>query len=211
MTQWMDEIFQDILEGNAKEAKAKVEAALAANLDPADILNQGMVSAMAEVGRRFERGDYFVPEMLISARAMKEGLAILKPHLVKANIKPLGRVVIGTVRGDQHDIGKNLVSMMLEGTGFEVQDLGTDVAAEKFVEAARVGRADIVGLSSLLTTTMVNMKTVIQAFEEAGMRSKIKIMVGGAPVTETFAREIGADGYASDASRAAVLARSLLV
>ena len=164
---------------------------------------------MGEVGRLFEEGEYFVPEMLISARAMQAGLAILKPKLVTGNYQPLGKVVIGTVKGDLHDIGKNLVSMMLEGAAFEIVDLGTDVAPEKFVEAVKSTGANIVAMSALLTTTMPNMKVTLEALKAAGIRDTVKVMVGGAPLTDNYAHDIGADGYAPDASRAVVLARSL--
>jgi 5-methyltetrahydrofolate--homocysteine methyltransferase len=167
-----------------------------------------MVAAMTEVGRMFEQGEFFVPEMLISARAMKAGLALLTPHLKNANVQAAGKVAIGTVKGDLHDIGKKLVGMMLEGTGFEVRDLGTDVAPEAFVSAAE--DVDVIALSALLTTTMSNMKDVVDALQTAGKRSRVKVIIGGAPVTEEFARRIGADGYAPDASRAASLAKSLL-
>jgi 5-methyltetrahydrofolate--homocysteine methyltransferase len=169
-----------------------------------------MVAAMGEVGRLFEEGEYFVPEMLISARAMQAGLGVLKPHLVNANIKSAGKVLAGTVKGDLHDIGKNLVCMMLEGAGFEIQDLGTDVTPDKFVKAVQASGADVIALSALLTTTMPNMKATIEALKAAGVREQVKVMVGGAPVTETYAAQIGADGYAPDASRAVSLAKTLV-
>ena len=205
----IDNIYQAILEGETSETKDHVQAALEANLPPHEILQQGMIAAMGEVGRLFEEGEYFVPEMLIAARAMQAGLAILKPKLVDAGIKPIGKVAIGTVKGDLHDIGKNLVAMMMEGAGFEVVDLGTDVAPEAFVEAAKHG-ANIIGLSALLTTTMPAMETTIQVIQAAGIRDQVKILVGGAPVTAEYAAQIGADGYAPDASQAANLAKSLL-
>jgi len=210
MNEIIKPVFESVLSGNAGAVKSGVEAALSAGMEPAAILNEGLIAAMSEVGRRFEEGEYFVPEMLIAARAMKEGLALLKSRLLEADVQPAGKVVLGTVRGDMHDIGKNLVGMMLEGAGFEVLDLGTDVTAEKFIAAARAGNADLIGLSALLTTTMPNMKTTIQALKSAGLAGKVKVIVGGAPVTEVYARGIGADGYAPDASRAAALARSLL-
>ena len=206
----LQEIYDGILNGDNKAVPAKVQAALDSGIDPSSILNMGMVAAMAEVGRLFEEGEYFVPEMLISARSMQAGLAVLKPHLVQANIKSAGKVVAGTVKGDLHDIGKNLVCMMLEGAGFEIQDLGTDVSPEKFVDAVKSGQADIVALSALLTTTMPNMKTTIEALKEAGLRDQVKVMIGGAPVTDGYALQIGADGYSPDASRAVSLARSLV-
>jgi 5-methyltetrahydrofolate--homocysteine methyltransferase len=207
----ISEIFEAILEGQQKKAVEKVTQALEENVDPSVILNEGMVKAMAEVGRLFEEGEYFVPEMLIAARAMQNGLAVLKPHLIQADIKSSGKIVAGTVKGDLHDIGKNLVAMMLEGAAFEIVDLGSDVSPEKFVEAVRSSGADIVAMSALLTTTMPNMKTTIEALEAAGLRDKVKVIVGGAPLTPEYAKQIGADGYAADASRAVALAKSLLV
>jgi 5-methyltetrahydrofolate--homocysteine methyltransferase len=206
----ISEIYEAILEGQQKKAVEKVNQALAENVDPSIILNEGMVKAMAEVGRLFEEGEYFVPEMLIAARAMQNGLAVLKPHLVQADIKSSGKVVAGTVKGDLHDIGKNLVAMMLEGAAFEIVDLGSDVSPEKFVEAVRSSGADIVAMSALLTTTMPNMKTTIEALEAAGLRDKVKVIVGGAPLTPEYAKQIGADGYAADASRAVALAKSMI-
>ena len=204
------EIFDSILEGSQKVTVVKVQAALDAGINPGVILNDGMVAAMAEVGRLFEEGEYFVPEMLIAARAMQNGLAVLKPFLASANVKSQGKVVAGTVKGDLHDIGKNLVCMMLEGAAFEIVDLGSDVTPEKFVEAVRSTGADVICMSALLTTTMPNMKTTIEALKTAGLRDRVKVMVGGAPLTDQYAREIGADGYAADASRAVALAKSLM-
>jgi 5-methyltetrahydrofolate--homocysteine methyltransferase len=210
MEQVMQEIYTSILNGENKVVPVKVQAALDAGVDASKILNEGMIAAMAEVGRLFEEGEYYVPEMLISARSMQAGLAVLKPHLMQANVKSAGRVLAGTVKGDLHDIGKNLVCMMLEGAGFEIQDLGTDVAPEKFVAAAREGEVDIIALSALLTTTMPNMKVTIEALKEAGLRENVKVIIGGAPVTDSYAQQIGADGYSPDASRAVSLAKSLL-
>jgi len=206
----LDAIYQSVIEGDAQGVSEGVQGALEAGQDPGEILNQGMISAMAEVGRRFEAQEMFVPEMLIAARAMKAGMAILKPYLLEADIEPVGRVVLATVKGDLHDIGKNLVGMMLEGAGFEVVDLGVDVAPEGFVEAVQEHRPDFVGMSALLTTTMPSMGTTVEALEEAGLREQVKVMVGGAPVTQQFAEEIGADIYAPDASSAATRAKSLL-
>ena len=210
MEQIMQELFTNILNGDNKTVPQTVQAALDAGIDASRILNEGMIAAMAEVGRLFEEGEYYVPEMLISARSMQAGLAVLKPHLVQANVKSAGKVVAGTVKGDLHDIGKNLVCMMLEGAGFEVHDLGTDVPPEKFVEAIQEQEVDIVALSALLTTTMPNMKVTIEALNEAGLRERVKVIIGGAPVTEGYAQQIGADGYSPDASRAVSLAKSLL-
>jgi len=204
------EIYDSILNGQQKVSSAKVQEALDQGINPVAILNDGMVAAMAEVGRLFEEGEYYVPEMLIAARAMQSGLAVLKPRLAAADVKSSGKVIAGTVKGDLHDIGKNLVCMMLEGAAFEIVDLGSDVSPEKFVEAVRTTGADIVALSALLTTTMPNMKVTIDALKAAGLRDKVKVMVGGAPLTDQYAREIGADGYSSDASRAVALAKSLV-
>jgi len=204
------EIYNAVIEGNAPGTQAAVQAALAEGLEPASLLTEGMIAAMKEVGRRFEEGDYFVPEMLIAARAMQSGLALLKPYLKDADIKPAGKVAIGTVKGDLHDIGKNLVGMMLEGGGFEVIDLGTDVTPGKFVEAVVNEHVQIIGLSALLTTTMSNMKNTIDALKDAGVREQVKVIIGGAPVTEEYAVKIGADGFSSDASRAVALAQSLM-
>ena len=204
------ETIQDcIIRGDKPGTAAAVEQALAEGATAASILNDAMIPAMAEVGARFERDEYFVPEMLIAARAMQAGMDKLRPLLVQSGVKPLATVAIGTVRGDLHDIGKNLVAMMLEGAGFAIQDLGTNAEPEKFVRAVQEG-AQIVALSALLTTTMANMKGTIEALKAAGVRDQIKIMVGGAPVTQAFADEIGADGYSADASSAARLARQLV-
>ncbi len=194
----LDDIYQSVIEGDMTGATEGVNKALAENLDAAEILNKGLIAAMSEVGRLFEEGEYFVPEMLIAARAMQASVAILKPRLLEADIKPLGKIVIGTVKGDLHDIGKNLVAMMLEGAGFEIIDLGTDVSPEKFVEAVKEHSAQFVGMSALLTTTMPAMKTSIEALQEAGVRDNVKILIGGAPVTQQYAEEIGADIYAPD-------------
>lgn len=164
---------------------------------------------MDEVGQRFEQGDFFVPEMLVSARAMQAGLQVLKPHLVQGEVRSAGKVALGTVQGDIHDIGKNLVCMMLEGAGFEVLDLGVDVSPDQFVQAAQDG-AQVIGMSALLTTTMGNMVTTIEALKAAGLRDKVKVIIGGAPVTEEYADRIGADASAKDASSATRLARSLI-
>ncbi len=205
----LDEIYNAVLEGNAPTAKAGVTAALAAGIAPETILKEGLIGAMAEVGRLFEANEYFVPEMLVAARAMQQGLAILKPHLAEGGATPMGKVVVGTVKGDLHDIGKNLVAMMLEGSGFEVIDLGTDVTPEKFVKAVVEQKPAVIGMSALLTTTMPSMGTTVQALQEAGVRDQVKVMIGGAPVTDEFAKRIGADGYAPDASSAVRLAKSL--
>ena len=209
MDQTLEPIYQAVLNGDKDAATENVQAALDAGTDAGVILQEGLIPAMGEVGRLFEAGDYYVPEMLIAARAMQAGLAILKPLLVDSDIKPTGKVAIGTVKGDLHDIGKNLVMMMIEGAGFNVIDLGVDVPPEKYVQVANDG-AQIIGMSALLTTTMPAMKKTIEALEDAGIRSSIKIMVGGAPLTKSFADEIGADGYAPDAASASELAAELI-
>ena len=203
-------IYDGVINGEQKTVTEGVQVALDAKVDPSTILNQGMIAAMTEVGRLFEAGEYYVPEMLIAARAMKSGLALLRPALIAANVQAVGKIVVGTVQGDLHDIGKNLVAMMLEGAGFEVVDLGIDVAPQKFVEAVKEHKPQFIGLSALLTTTMPNMKTTVDALSEAGVRSSVKVMIGGAPVTERYAREIGADIYSPDASSAARRAKEAL-
>jgi 5-methyltetrahydrofolate--homocysteine methyltransferase len=206
----LESLKKAIEEGQHKDATRHVQAALDAGADPGRILRDVMIPAMDEVGRRYECGDYFLPEMLISARAMKAALAILRPRLVATDVKPAGTVVAGTVRGDLHDIGKNLVCMMLEGAGFEVRDLGVDVPPEKFAEAVRQGGVDLLALSALLTTTLSNMKVTIEGLRAEGLRGNVGIMVGGAPVNEDLAREIGADGFAEDAAGAVAVARRLV-
>ena len=203
------QLYDAILKGDAKKAEEITKAALAANVDPGELVQKYMIPAMDEAGKRFECNDYFVPELLIAARAMKTSLALITPHLAKSGAEPAGRVVIGTVQGDLHDIGKNLVASMLEGAGFEVIDLGADVAPEKFVEAVKSG-ADIVCLSALLTVTMTSMRTTIEAIQQAGVRDRVRVMVGGAPVTAQFATEIGADGYGENANAAVSLARRMM-
>jgi 5-methyltetrahydrofolate--homocysteine methyltransferase len=202
----LKEIYTDIISGDAKSVSAKVPAALDAGETPSDILNQAMISAMQEVGRRFENGECYVPEMLIAARAMQAGVSILRPHLIAADIKPKGKIVLGTVKGDLHDIGKNIVGMMFEGAGFELIDLGVDAAPEKFIAAVREHQPDFLCMSALLTTTMANMIQTIQALKEAGLRSEVKVMVGGAPISKKFAQEIGADLFATNAAAAANMA-----
>jgi 5-methyltetrahydrofolate--homocysteine methyltransferase len=203
-------IYQGILEGDREAVTAAVQEAINAKMTAEKILKEGMMAAMGEVGRLFEEGEYFVPELLIAARAMQGGMVLLKPMLVSEDIEPVGRIVIGTVKGDLHDIGKNLVGMMLEGAGFEVTDLGSDVDAQKFVDAVKSTNAQVVGMSALLTTTMSNMPSTIEALKAAGLRDKVKVLVGGAPLTKAYADQIGADGYAPDASQAAKLALSLV-
>jgi 5-methyltetrahydrofolate--homocysteine methyltransferase len=203
-------LFTAIVTGDAQTARAAAQSAAAAGVSPQTALNEHMIPAMDEVGRLFEANEYFVPELLISARAMKAALEIFRPQLVAGGAQSAGAVVIGTVKGDLHDIGKNLVAAMLEGGGFEIIDLGVDVGPAKFLEAFDEHAPDIIALSALLTTTMPSIKLVIDAFEEAGLRDRVKIMVGGAPVTPDYARQMGADGYSETASGAVVLARELL-
>ena len=207
----LDDLKQNVIDGNAASVPNLVKQAMSEGVPPEKILNKGLISGMAEVGRLFEEGEFFVPEMLIAARAMKAGLELLRPHLAAANVKAVGKVIIGTVQGDLHDIGKNLVGMMLEGAGFEVIDLGTDVSPDKFVAAVKEHKPDLVGCSALLTTTMPKMKTTIEALTEAGLRPSVKVMIGGAPVTEKYAAEIGADLYAPDASSAANRAKQAML
>lgn len=210
MQEVLKKLFDAVLEGDFDGVETNVQAALDAKLDPNVILNEGMIAAMREVGCRFEAGEYYVPEMLIAARAMQTGMAILKPSLQQTDRKSSGKVVIGTVKGDLHDIGKNLVSLMLEGAGYEIVDLGVDVPIEEFIRVVREQKPDIVGMSALLTTTMQMMKQTIDAFEAAGLRDQVKFIIGGAPVTESYANQIGADGFSPDASRAVNVAKALL-
>ncbi len=210
MEQDVKPIYDGILKGDMAGVEDSINRAIGNNLSPETILKEGLIAAMAEVGHRFETGEYFVPEMLVAARAMQKGLVILKPLLVESDIKPAGRIAIGTVKGDLHDIGKNLVSMMLEGAGFEIDDLGVDVPPEKFVAAAKTGDVDIIAMSALLTTTMTGMKTTIDAIKESGLADSVKVIIGGAPITGAYANEIGANGYAADAGRAATLALKLM-
>jgi len=198
-----------VIEGEAADSIAAARQALDEGIAPLDLISHGVSPAMAEVGRLFEEGEYFVPELLMSARATKEIFQIIRPLLAASGAEPAGRIVLGTVQGDLHDIGKNLVAAMLEGGGFEVTDLGVDVAPEVFVDAVRKNPVQIVGLSALLTTTMPAMKKTIEAFREAGIREQVKIIVGGAPVTKTYAESIGADGYSENAASSVDLARRL--
>jgi len=203
----LEGIASAVIEGKRDVVTAKVKQAIDEKVHPGDILTKGLIAGMSVVGDRFRRNEVYVPEVLIAARAMKAGLALLEPLLVKSGVQPLATVVIGTVKGDLHDIGKNLVAMMLQGGGFKVVDLGTDVGPEKFVQAAQENGASIIGMSALLTTTMPQMATVVKAVKESGI--KAKTMIGGAPVTQSFADEIGADGYSPDAASAVDLASRL--
>ncbi len=206
----LDKIYEAVLTGNAPAALAETKAALVENIPADDILHKACIPAMTEVGRLFEIGEKFVPEMLIAARAMQAAMGEIKPLLVETGTQTIGTVVIGTVAGDLHDIGKNLVGMMLEGAGFEIIDLGTDVSSEQFVEAVKQHQVNIVGMSALLTTTMPAIGRTVAALTEAGLREQIKIMVGGAPVTTDFAEKVGADAYAPDAGSAPRVAKKLM-
>ena len=207
----LDDLLDAVVHGNQKQAIALTGKLMATGADPQEILNEGLIAGMTEVGDRFKCGDYFVPEMLIAARAMKSGLELLRPQLVDTGVKPVGTVVLGTVRGDLHDIGKNLVGMFLEGAGFKVVDLGVDVPAEKFVSAVKENNATVVGMSALLTTTMAYTLDVINALQAANLRDKVKVIVGGAPITEEWAKRIGADAFAVDAATGADRCKELLM
>jgi len=206
----LDALKDAVINGDAKGCVLLTEVAIQAGHSPQKILTEALVPAMQVVGDKFRCNEVYVPEVLVAARAMKKSLGLLKPLLTQTGAKPVGTAVIGTVKGDLHDIGKNLVGMMLEGAGFEVIDLGADVAPDKFVQAAKDTRAQIVGISTLLTTTMLGMKDVLHALERAELRSKVKVMVGGAPVTQSFADELGADGYGESAAEAVDKAKELL-
>jgi 5-methyltetrahydrofolate--homocysteine methyltransferase len=206
----LEELKENVIDGNEGKVIEGTRRALEEGVGVEEILNKGFIPGMEVVGNKFQANEIYVPEMLISARAMKAGMKILEPLLTKAGIEPIGRVVIGTVKGDLHDIGKNLVAMMLEGAGFEVIDAGVDITAQKFMDLTGENKANVLGLSALLTTTMVEMKNVINTFKENGLRDNVKIIVGGAPVNTDYAKEIGADGYAPDAASAVGLAKELL-
>jgi 5-methyltetrahydrofolate--homocysteine methyltransferase len=210
MADILQQIASNLYNGEDEEVAELVQKALDQGLAPGEVLQGGLIAGMDEVGRDFKAGELFVPEVLIAARAMHAGMSVLRPLLAESEAASAGKYVIGTVKGDLHDIGKNLVRMMLEGAGFETVDLGTDATAEVFVTAVREHKPTLVGMSALLTTTMVQMKATIEALEEAGLRESVKIMVGGAPVTDAFAKEIGADAYAPDAASAVDVARRLV-
>jgi 5-methyltetrahydrofolate--homocysteine methyltransferase len=205
----IDDLFTAVVDGDQNSAEGLVAQALEAGAAPQTVLNEGLIAAMSEVGSRFERGEYFIPDMLVSARAMKAAMACLQPHLVSQAVEPVGVVVIGTVQGDLHDIGKNLVAVMLQGAGFKVVDLGVDVPAARYVQAAQESGADLVALSALLTTTMPTMQAVVEALKKAGL-DQVKVLIGGAPITQDYADLIGADGFAPDAAVAASKARALV-
>ena len=206
----LKQIAENLIQGKAEKVKELVQKAVDEGEDVEKILNEALLAGMSVVGDKFKRNEFYVPEVLIAARAMKAGMEVIRPFLVEKNIKGEGTVVLGTVKGDLHDIGKNLVGMMLEGAGFEVVDLGVDIPAEKFVEEIKKTDAQIVGMSALLTTTMPAMKDVIAALTKEGIRKNVKVMIGGAPVTQDYADEIGADGYAPDAASAVDKAKELL-
>ncbi len=210
MSDRLEEIATKLYEGNRDQVTALVKQAVEQGTAPGDILNNGLIKGMDRVGQGFKDGELFVPEVLIAARAMQAGMDVLRPLLTESDTPDVGKFVIGTVKGDLHDIGKNLVKMMMEGAGFETIDLGADVAPEAFVAAVKEHKATFIGMSALLTTTMPQMKATIEALKEEGLRSSVKVMVGGAPLTAAFADQIGADAYASDAATAVDVARSLL-
>ncbi|MCE7981181.1 MAG: cobalamin-binding protein [Caldilinea sp. CFX5] len=208
-----DKLFdlqEAIINGSKPQAIALTKELLTEKVSPQQILNEGLIEGMSEVGDRFKCGDYFVPEMLIAARAMQSSMDLLRPVLVETGVEPIGTIVLGTVRGDLHDIGKNLTGMLLEGAGFKVVDVGVDASAEKFVNAVKENNAQLVGMSALLTTTMTYTREVIKALEAAGLRKKVKVIVGGAPITEDWAAQIGADGFAVDAATGADRCKELL-
>ncbi len=205
----IDDLYDAVFTGDRNGVVTAVTALIATGVAPDIILYDGMIPAIQEVGKQFEVGKAFVPEMLVAARAMQGGLDLIKPLLAQNNVEPLARAVIGTVKSDIHDIGKNMVAMMWEGAGFEVVDLGVNVPPQKFVDAVQNG-ARLVGISALLTTTMTNIPMTIQALQDAGLREQVKIMIGGAPITAEFAQQIGADGYAADANKAVSVAKQLL-
>ena len=208
--QILKEIPVMLEKGDAKGVKEQTQKAIDQGVLAVTILNDGLVSGMNVVGTKFKNNEIFIPEVLIAARAMKAGMEVIKPLLIEAKVEPRGKVIIGTVKGDLHDIGKNIVSMMLEGAGFEVINLGTDMTVERIMEQMKDGGSDVLGMSALLTTTMVYMKEVIDALKEAGQRDEIKVIIGGAPITQAYADEIGADGYAPDAATAVDLVKGLL-
>ena len=203
-------ISEELQKGNFKDVAKLAQEALNAGIDPSKILNDGLVAGMDVVGEKFRKEELFIPEVLIAVKAMHEGMEILRPKLVETGAKLVGKIVLGTVKGDLHDIGKNLVGMFFEGAGYQVIDLGIDVTSEKFVEAVKTNQPNMVGLSALLTTTMPKMKEVIESLAEAGLRKSVKVIIGGAPVTEKFARDIGADGYALNGGEAVAKAKTLL-
>lgn len=206
----LEDLAAAVIKGEADTAKNLTEEALSQNISAEEVLNSGLVSGMNVISKQFKNNEIFIPEVLVAARAMKAGMQIIRPLLAEANVDPMGKVIIGTVGGDLHDIGKNIVAMLLEGAGFEVVDLGADVTKEKFLEFAEKENPDVLGMSALLTTTMVFMKDMVQSLEESGLKDKIKVIVGGAPITQSYADEIRADGYAPDAASAVDLVKSVM-
>ena len=206
----LNALAENLIKGQAPKVEELVKQAMDEGVSARDILNEGLIKGMGVVGEKFKNNEFYVPEVLIAARAMKAGMALIRPKLVEEKVEPVGKVSIGTVKGDLHDIGKNLVSMMLEGAGFEVIDLGIDVSPEQFVESVEKQGAQIICMSALLTTTMPGMKTTVDAVKEAGIGSKVRTMIGGAPVTQAYSDQIGADGYAPDAASAAEKAQELI-
>jgi 5-methyltetrahydrofolate--homocysteine methyltransferase len=210
MSEILEQISTAVIEGEVDDIEDLTDDALDEGLSAEEILNKGLMPGMDYVGVEFKSGNMFVPEVLRSAKTMQTSMEILRPMLVASGVKMIGKVLLGTVKGDLHDIGKNLVGMMCEGAGFEVKDIGKDIAPEQFVDAVKEFEPDVLGMSALLTTTMRSMESTIKVLEEAGLRDKVKIMIGGAPVTQAFADQIGADGYASNAAGAADLAKKLV-
>lgn len=206
----LKELSNYIINGNAPETEKLTQQILATNIPVEKVLKEGLIAGMDVVGEKFKNNEFYVPEVLIAARAMKTAMKILRPKLAESGVKPVAKIVIGTVKGDLHDIGKNLVGMMLEGAGFEVIDLGVDVTPEKFSQAITENQANAMGMSALLTTTMLNMKNTIEKLVENGVRDSVKVVIGGAPLTQSFANDIGADGYAPDAASAVALVKDVL-
>jgi 5-methyltetrahydrofolate--homocysteine methyltransferase len=205
-----EKIADEVQKGDSEAVEALVNEAISQDFSADTIMDDGLVAGMNIVGEKFKNNECFIPEVLVSAKAMTVGMDILKPLLAEKNVKPIGRAVIGTIQGDLHDIGKNIVGMLLQGAGFEIIDLGADVHVSRFVESAKSDNVDLVGMSALLTTTMINMKTVIDGLQEAGIRDRVKVIIGGAPVTQAYADQIGADGYAADAATGVDVAKKLL-
>lgn len=205
-----EELAGNLIKGDAPGTEALTIRALEQGVAPSEVLNKGLIAGMEVVGTKFKNNEFYVPEVLIAARAMKAGMKVLRPKLVESGVKPLGRFVVGTVKGDLHDIGKNLVAMMMEGAGFEVIDLGADVPSEKFIAAIKEKNASVIGMSALLTTTMLQMKDVVATLKANGLKDSVKVIVGGAPLNQSYADEIGADGYAPDAASAVDLVKKLL-
>ena len=206
----LDKIADEVQKGDSEAVEALVNEAISQDIPADTIMGDGLVEGMNIVSEKFKNNECFIPEVLVSAKAMTIGLRILKPLLAEKNVKPLGKAIIGTIQGDLHDIGKNIVGMLLQGAGFEIIDLGADVHVSRFLESAKARDVDLIGMSALLTTTMVNMKAVIDGLQKAGIRDRVKVIIGGAPVTQAYADQIGADGYATDAATGVDVAKKLL-